>query len=100
MTIKGGYCCHDEKNPRDRKGRSGELSLNARSQGSTRIIESNRRYVRRTPSHCDRVTWRKQTIGETRMTVTARAREIGDRVEAFVRDVIVPYEPDPRRGSH
>jgi alkylation response protein AidB-like acyl-CoA dehydrogenase len=34
------------------------------------------------------------------MTVTARAREIGDRVEAFVRDVIVPYEPDPRCGSH
>jgi hypothetical protein len=26
-----------------------------------------------------------------------RALEIADRVEAFVRDVVVPYEGDPRR---
>src|SRR4249920_1282775 len=29
-----------------------------------------------------------------------RAQEIADRVEAFVRDVVVPYETDPRRTSH
>jgi acyl-CoA dehydrogenase len=30
----------------------------------------------------------------------ARAAEIAARVEAFVRDVVVPYEKDPRRDSH
>jgi acyl-CoA dehydrogenase len=32
--------------------------------------------------------------------LTVRATEIGVRVEAFVRDVVVPYERDPRCGSH
>lgn len=31
---------------------------------------------------------------------TPRAVEIGARVEAFVRDVVVPYERDPRCGTH
>ena len=31
---------------------------------------------------------------------TARAAEIGARVERFVRDTVVPYERDPRRGHH
>ena len=31
---------------------------------------------------------------------TERSREMGERVEAFVRDVVVPYESDPRRTSH
>ena len=30
----------------------------------------------------------------------AKTAEIAARVEAFVRDVVVPYEKDPRRGSH
>lgn len=30
----------------------------------------------------------------------ARAEAIGDRVEAFVRDVVIAYESDPRRDSH
>lgn len=30
----------------------------------------------------------------------ARAADIASRVEAFVRDVVVPYEQDPRCGSH
>jgi acyl-CoA dehydrogenase len=34
------------------------------------------------------------------MTVSERAREIGDRVERFVREVVVPYESDPRRDHH
>ena len=29
-----------------------------------------------------------------------RSQEIADRVEAFVRDIVVPYENDPRRTSH
>ncbi|WP_205452064.1 acyl-CoA dehydrogenase family protein [Sphingobium estronivorans] len=29
-----------------------------------------------------------------------RAMEIADRVEAFVREIIIPYERDPRRESH
>ncbi|MGE8142106.1 acyl-CoA dehydrogenase family protein [Novosphingobium sp. NPDC080210] len=29
-----------------------------------------------------------------------RALEIGARVEAFVRDVVIPYETDPRRDNH
>lgn len=32
--------------------------------------------------------------------VSARATEIADRVERFVRDVVVPYEKDPRRDAH
>lgn len=31
---------------------------------------------------------------------TERSREVGVRVEAFVRDVVVPYEHDPRRTAH
>jgi acyl-CoA dehydrogenase len=38
------------------------------------------------------------------MTATAtgagRAAEIAARVEAFVREIVVPYEQDPRRGPH
>src|ERR1700716_2171842 len=30
----------------------------------------------------------------------AKAAEIAARVEAFVRDVVVPYENDPRRDDH
>ena len=30
----------------------------------------------------------------------ARALEIGARIEAFVREIVVPYEKDPRRNSH
>jgi acyl-CoA dehydrogenase len=32
--------------------------------------------------------------------VSARAQQIADRVEAFVREIVVPYEKDPRCGSH
>ena len=32
--------------------------------------------------------------------MTARAKEIGAKVEAFVREVVVPYERDPRCGVH
>ncbi|WBX86184.1 acyl-CoA dehydrogenase family protein [Sphingosinicella microcystinivorans] len=32
--------------------------------------------------------------------MSARAREIADRVERFVREVVVPYESDPRRDHH
>ena len=32
--------------------------------------------------------------------MSARAREIGARVAAFVREVVVPYERDPRRSAH
>lgn len=31
---------------------------------------------------------------------TSRAREIATRVERFVRDVVIPYERDPRLGAH
>ena len=34
------------------------------------------------------------------MNPSARALDIGAKVETFVRDVIVPYENDPRCGSH
>jgi len=34
------------------------------------------------------------------MSVSDRARAIGDRVEAFVRDIVSPYESDPRRDHH
>lgn len=32
--------------------------------------------------------------------MTARAEEIAARVEAFVRDIVAPYERDPRCGAH
>ncbi|MBV1687889.1 acyl-CoA dehydrogenase [Novosphingobium sp. G106] len=32
--------------------------------------------------------------------MTQRAMEIADKVEAFVREVVVPYEQDPRRDHH
>lgn len=31
---------------------------------------------------------------------TERSRDLSDRVEAFVREVVMPYERDPRNGSH
>ncbi len=31
---------------------------------------------------------------------TERSREIADRVERFVRDVVAPYESDPRCTAH
>lgn len=34
------------------------------------------------------------------MTVSQRATEIADRVEEFVREVVIPYEQDPRRDHH
>lgn len=34
------------------------------------------------------------------MSVSERARAISDRVETFVRDIVVPYETDPRRDHH
>ena len=34
------------------------------------------------------------------MTTSLRATEIADRVETFVREVVVPYERDPRRDHH
>ncbi|ETR76709.1 acyl-CoA dehydrogenase [Afipia sp. P52-10] len=33
-------------------------------------------------------------------SVSQRAAEIASRVEAFVRETIIPYEKDPRRSSH
>ncbi len=36
----------------------------------------------------------------TETTVTARGRDIAARVERFVRDVVIPYERDPRWGAH
>ena len=32
--------------------------------------------------------------------ISSRALEIGERVERFVRDVVIPYERDPRRDHH
>lgn len=32
--------------------------------------------------------------------MTARAKEIADKVEAFVREVVIPYEKDPRFEAH
>ena len=37
---------------------------------------------------------------ETSVNGSERAREIGARVEAFVRQVVIPYETDPRRDRH
>ena len=39
-------------------------------------------------------------MGNTSIVVSARAQEIADRVEAFVRETVVPYERDPRCGGH
>ena len=36
----------------------------------------------------------------TRNGISDRALEIADRVEAFVRDVVVPFEGDARVGFH
>ena len=33
-------------------------------------------------------------------TITARALDIGAKVESFVRETVVPYEADPRRDHH
>ena len=33
-------------------------------------------------------------------TISKRAQDIGAKVEAFVREVVVPYEKDPRRDHH
>jgi acyl-CoA dehydrogenase len=35
-----------------------------------------------------------------RAGISDRALGLADRVEAFVRDVVAPYERDPRRGAH
>ncbi|HSG57066.1 MAG TPA: acyl-CoA dehydrogenase family protein, partial [Paracoccaceae bacterium] len=32
--------------------------------------------------------------------ISARALEIADKVEAFVRETVAPYERDPRQGAH
>jgi hypothetical protein len=37
---------------------------------------------------------------ELSLNPSSRALEIAERVEAFVRDVVVPYERDPRRDHH
>ncbi len=34
------------------------------------------------------------------MTLSQRAADLGAKVEAFVREVVVPYEADPRRDHH
>jgi acyl-CoA dehydrogenase len=34
------------------------------------------------------------------MTISQQVLDIADRVEAFVRQVVVPYEQDPRRDHH
>src|SRR5258708_22183999 len=39
-------------------------------------------------------------MGSMDVVQTERAREIAKRVEEFVRTVVVPYERDPRCGSH
>jgi acyl-CoA dehydrogenase len=38
--------------------------------------------------------------GNTSIVASARAQKIADKVEAFVRAVVVPYERDPRCGAH
>jgi acyl-CoA dehydrogenase len=32
--------------------------------------------------------------------ISTRAHEIAERVERFVREIVVPYEKDPRRDAH
>lgn len=39
-------------------------------------------------------------VGETTFHDRARAEEIAERVERFVREEIIPYERDPRRDDH
>ncbi len=39
-------------------------------------------------------------ISPDSLAPTPRALDIGERVERFVRDVVAPYESDPRRNSH
>ncbi|MDR2857005.1 MAG: acyl-CoA dehydrogenase [Novosphingobium sp.] len=34
------------------------------------------------------------------MTISQHALDLADRVEAFVREVVIPYEQDPRRDHH
>ncbi len=34
------------------------------------------------------------------MSVTEMGRDLGEQVEAFVRNVVIPYERDPRRDEH
>ncbi|MBU6268875.1 MAG: acyl-CoA dehydrogenase, partial [Sphingomonadales bacterium] len=34
------------------------------------------------------------------MTLSPEALALADKVEAFVRDVVIPYEKDPRRDHH
>ncbi|MCB2059408.1 MAG: acyl-CoA dehydrogenase family protein, partial [Novosphingobium sp.] len=34
------------------------------------------------------------------MTISQQALDIAEKVEAFVREVVVPYEQDPRRDHH
>ena len=41
-----------------------------------------------------------QTSGIAMPAPSVRAAQIGARVEAFVRDVVVPFERDPRCGAH
>jgi len=41
-----------------------------------------------------------RTDGTPPTVENGRAGEIARRVEAFVRDVVVPYEQDPRRDRH
>lgn len=38
--------------------------------------------------------------GTLEATATPRAREIAARVEAFVRETVIPFETDPRCGAH
>lgn len=38
--------------------------------------------------------------GTAEATATPRARDIAARVEAFVRETVIPYETDPRGGTH
>src|SRR3546814_17721949 len=37
---------------------------------------------------------------ESSVTPKTRAQKIADRVEQFVREVVIPYERDPRSGPH
>jgi acyl-CoA dehydrogenase len=34
------------------------------------------------------------------MTISQRAQEIGAKVESFIREIVLPYEQDPRRDHH
>jgi hypothetical protein len=41
-----------------------------------------------------------QTRGEDTMTISREALDMAAKVEAFVRETVVPYEQDPRRDHH